>query len=73
MVRYWRTCYLCSNRNMLKTYELMGDDVNMFMGNNSSSKVVTKGSIELKFTSKKSILLKDVLYVSDIKKNLVSG
>ena len=43
------------------------------MGNSSTSKVEGTGKILLKMTSAKTITLKDVLYVPDIWKNLVSG
>ena len=43
------------------------------MGNSSSAKVVGKGTVELKFTSGKIVILIDLLHVPDIRKNLVSG
>ncbi|XP_057505550.1 cytochrome P450 76C3-like [Actinidia eriantha] len=43
------------------------------MGNSSSSKVVGQGTVILKMTSEKQLTLNNVLYVPDIRKNLVSG
>lgn len=47
--------------------------MNMFMENSLSSQVIGKGTIELRFISGKTITLREVLYVPDIRKNLVSG
>ena len=46
--------------------------MNLFMGNFSTSKVVGKGTVKLKFTSGKVITLKNVLHIPYIHKNLVS-
>lgn len=67
------TRYLCNDKNMFKIYELVGDDVNIFMGNSSSSKVIAKGSVVLKFAFGKSILLREFMHVLDIRRNLVFG
>ncbi|XP_024989341.1 uncharacterized protein LOC112523871 [Cynara cardunculus var. scolymus] len=45
----------------------------VMMGNNHTSKVLGTGSIELAFTSGKKVILKDVLHVPTIRKNLVFG
>ena len=76
-VEWWidtgATRHISGNRNSFTTYELVGGDKVLHMGNSSSAKVVGKGTIELKFTSGKMVTLIDVLYVPDIRKNLVSG
>lgn len=61
------------NKDLFVSYELVGGGMNMFMGNSSSSKVIEKGIVELWFTSRKTITLREVLHILDIKKNLVSG
>ena len=43
------------------------------MGNSSHARVLSAGTVVLKFTSGKTVLLKNVQHVSYIKKNLVSG
>ena len=43
------------------------------MENSSSTKVVIKGTVELKFTFGKIVTLMDVLHIPNIRKNLVSG
>jgi len=43
------------------------------MGNSPISKVERKGKVILKWTSGKELTLNDVLYVPDIRKNLISS
>ena len=42
-------------------------------GNNDTTKVEGKGTVELQFTSGKKLILINVLYVPEIRKNLVSA
>ena len=41
------------------------------MGNGTTTKVLGKGSVELQFTSRKKLILQNVLHVLEIRKNLV--
>ena len=43
------------------------------MGNSATSNIEGKGTVILKMTSDKHLTLKNVLFVHDIRKNLVSG
>lgn len=43
------------------------------MGNSATSKVEGKGAVSLKLMSGNILTLKDMLYASDVRKNLVSG
>ena len=43
------------------------------MGNNGTTKVEGKGTVELQFASGKKLTLINVLYVPEIRKNLVSA
>ena len=43
------------------------------MGNGSHACILGAGTVVLKFTSKKTVLLKNVQHVPSIKKNLVSA
>ena len=43
------------------------------MGDHRTTKVAGIGEVELKFTSDKTLVLKEVLYTPEIRKNLVSG
>ncbi|KAF3685974.1 hypothetical protein FXO37_00081 [Capsicum annuum] len=76
-VEWWidtgATHHISGNQNSFKTYELVGDGKIVYMKNSSSTKVVGKGTVELKFTSGKIVTLMDVLHIPDIRKNLVSG
>ena len=51
----------------------MGGDEKLYMGNSSTSKVEGVRKIALKMTSGKIVTLINVLHVSDVRKNLVSG
>ena len=43
------------------------------MSNSTVSKIEGKGKVIVKWTSGKKLSLNDVLYVPDIRKNLISG
>ena len=43
------------------------------MGNSSHARVLGAGTVVLKFTSEKTVLLKNIQHVPSINKNLVSG
>ena len=45
----------------------------MLLGDSHSTKVVGTGKVELKFTSEKNVILKDVLHTPKMRKILVSG
>ena len=45
----------------------------MFIDNSTVSKVEVKEEVILKWTFRKELTLNDVLHVSDIRKNLISG
>ena len=51
----------------------MGDEIELYMGNSTTTKVVGKGNVELKFTSGKIVTLLEVYHASEIRKNLVSS
>ena len=45
----------------------------MLLGNETHTRVIGVGTVNLKFTSEKTVQLKNVQHVPAIKKNLVSG
>ncbi|KAK2455989.1 putative mitochondrial protein [Trifolium repens] len=66
------TRHVCFDRAMFKTYT-NAENKKVQMGNAHTSDVAGIGDIELKFTSGKTLILKDVMHVPEMKKNLVSG
>ena len=66
------TRHVCLDQNLFSSYHPMDNGEEIFMGNSSTSKVVGKGKIILKMTSGRELILNDLLYVPDIRKNLVS-
>ncbi|GKC50425.1 zinc finger, CCHC-type containing protein, partial [Tanacetum coccineum] len=67
------TTYVCKDCCWFKTYELMKDRSVFYMGDDHFAHVHGKGSVVLEFSSEKSITLLNVLYVSKLRKNLISG
>jgi GAG-pre-integrase domain len=67
------TRHVCADRRMFSTYKPVDSDEQLYMGNSSSSKVEGLGSVVLKMTSEKELVLKDVMHVPEIRKNLISG
>ncbi|MCH89497.1 pol polyprotein, partial [Trifolium medium] len=66
------TRHVCYERVMFKTYT-SAENKKVQMGNAHTSEVAGIGDVELKFTSGKTLILKDVMHVPDMRKNLVSG
>ena len=60
-------------KSLFKTFEDAKGDQEFQMGNEGRSKVLGKGTIEVVFTSGKKITLVNVLYVSDMNRNRISG
>ncbi|GKA93660.1 zinc finger, CCHC-type containing protein [Tanacetum coccineum] len=65
------THHVCNNKSMFKTYEPF--DSILYMGNHSTAQVYGIGKVDLVFTSGNTLTLNNVLYVPDIRKNLMSG
>ncbi|RVW77298.1 Retrovirus-related Pol polyprotein from transposon TNT 1-94 [Vitis vinifera] len=73
---WYDTCaivHVTYDKSLFKTFEDVKGDQEVQMGNEGKSKVLGKGTIEVVFTSGKKVTLKNVLYVPDMNKNLVSG
>ena len=58
---------------MFTTFGLVSNGEKLFMENSTTSIVEGKCKVVLKMTSGKELTLNDVLFVPDIRKNLVSG
>ena len=63
--------HVCADVSLFTSYQA-GRTGALLMGNSSHARVLGVGTIVLKFTSEKTVLLKNVQHVPSIKKNLVS-
>ncbi|GKA61145.1 zinc finger, CCHC-type containing protein, partial [Tanacetum coccineum] len=66
------TVHVCKCRCWFKTYESLNDGSIIHMGNESTALVHGRGCVDLKFSYGKIVSLFNVLYVPNIRKNLVS-
>ena len=67
------THHVCSDKKMFSTFEPIETGENEFMGNLTTSKIKNQGKVVLKMIFGEELTLIDVLYVPEIRKNLVSG
>ncbi|RVW85618.1 Retrovirus-related Pol polyprotein from transposon TNT 1-94 [Vitis vinifera] len=67
------TRHVCSDKKMFSTFEPIKNGEKVFMGNSATSEIKGQGKVILKRTSGKELTLTNVLYVPEIRKNLVSG
>ena len=67
------TRHVCSDKMMFSTFEPIETGEKVFMGNSATSDIKGQGKVVLKMTSGKELTLTNVLYVPEIRKNLVSG
>jgi hypothetical protein len=64
--------HVCADIFLFTSYQAGGTGA-LLMGNGSYARVLGVGTVVLKFTSGKTVLLKNMQHVRFIKKNLVSG
>ena len=64
--------HVCYDRTLFKSYS-EAEDKKVLLGDSHTTIVAGTGEVELKFTSGKTIILKDVLHTPEMRKNLVSG
>ena len=64
--------HVCADVSLFTSYQA-GRTGALLMGNGSYAHVLGAGTVVLKFTLRKTVLLKNVQHVPSIKKNLVSG
>ena len=64
--------HVCYDRAVFKSYS-DAEDKKVLLGDSHTTIVAGIGEVELKFTSGKTIILKDVLHTPEMRKNLVSG
>ena len=61
-----------ADASLFSSYQV-GGTTSLLMGNGSHARILGVGMVNLKFTSGKTVHLKNVQHVPTIKKNLVSG
>ena len=65
--------HLCANKELFHYLEDVVDGECVYMGNTTTTRVLIKGKVFLKLTSRKTLALNNVLYVPSLCRNLVSG
>ncbi|XP_028223590.1 uncharacterized protein LOC114405140 [Glycine soja] len=64
--------HVCYDRAMFKTY-MNVENKKVLLGDSHTTIVAGTGDVELKFTSGKTLILKDVMHTPEMRKNRVSG
>ena len=67
------TRHVCSDKKMFSTFEPIETGEKVFMGNSATSEIKGQGKVVLKITSGKKLTLTNILYVPEVRKNLVFG
>ena len=67
------TIHVCKDKRWFKRIKNISDDTVLHMGNESTTQVLGKGDVSLRFTSGKELILYNVLYAPTIRKNVVSS
>ncbi|XP_071739384.1 uncharacterized protein [Rutidosis leptorrhynchoides] len=67
------TRHVCADKSLFNTFKEVTSGDKMFMGNSATADIKGEGNVILKMTSGKELTLTNVLYVPEIRKNLVSG
>ena len=63
---------MCADISLSSSYQVEWTS-SLLMGNGACAAVHSVGTVDLKFTSGKTVQLKNMQYVSSIRKNLISG
>ncbi|KAH9802189.1 hypothetical protein KPL71_001277 [Citrus sinensis] len=67
------TRHVCSDKGLFISFETVSNGEKLFMGNSATFEIEGQRKVILKMTSGKELTLNDMLYVPEIRKNLVSG
>ncbi|XP_060216731.1 uncharacterized protein LOC132644168 [Lycium barbarum] len=66
------TRHECSNKEFFSSYDAASPNKTIFMANSATAKIERTSNIALKMTYGKIVMLKNVLHVPEMRKNLVS-
>ena len=67
------TRHVCLDKKMFSTFNPIETGDKVFMGNSTTSEIKGVGKVVLKMTLRKEVTLRNILYVPEIRKNLMSG
>ncbi|GJS97542.1 hypothetical protein Tco_0804510, partial [Tanacetum coccineum] len=67
------TRHVCADKSMFHSFRAVDKGEKLYMGNSTTADIKGEGDVILKITSEKVLKLTNVLYVLEIRKNLVSG
>ncbi|XP_076917942.1 uncharacterized protein LOC143578165 [Bidens hawaiensis] len=67
------TRHVCGDKQLFKNFKEAAGDQKLYMGNKATADIMGEGDVVLKWTSGKELTLTKVLYIPEIRKNLVSG
>ncbi|CAM8920950.1 unnamed protein product [Rhodiola kirilowii] len=67
------TTHVCRDKEMFKSFATTSEGRVLHMGDESTAPILGKGQVDLEFSSGKNLVLANVLYVPNIRKNIVSG
>ncbi|GAA0156599.1 hypothetical protein LIER_14056 [Lithospermum erythrorhizon] len=67
------TRHICSANEFFSNFKPLITREKMYMENSSTSTIESEGTIVLKMTSGKEVTLNHVLYVPEVRKNLISN
>lgn len=67
------TIYVCYNKELLHNFEKVKDEYKLFMGNSTTLDIKGQEKVILKMILGKELTLNNMLYVLEIRKNLMFG
>ncbi|GJU14257.1 retrovirus-related pol polyprotein from transposon TNT 1-94 [Tanacetum coccineum] len=67
------TRHVCADKSMFHSFRAVDNGQKLYMGNSATADIKGEGDVILKMTSEKELKLTNVLYVPEIRKNLVFG